>query len=111
MARLYGRAGRLTAQNGCFWPGQTHKPTKDLYAERLVAEGTMTQAEIDATDAKILADFELAFENAPNFQGPASCPIVPHRAPWVMLHRSHHRSPSCSIALHGSLSIGFYGRS
>ena len=30
MARLYGRAGRLTAQNGGFWPGQFLLPD-ELY--------------------------------------------------------------------------------
>jgi hypothetical protein len=30
MGILYGRAGRLTAQNGGFWPGQWVKPYSDM---------------------------------------------------------------------------------
>ena len=31
MGLLYGRTGRLTAENGGFWPGQVHIPSTNTY--------------------------------------------------------------------------------
>lgn len=51
------------------------KPVLELYKEQLLAEGTITQAEVDAIEAKIMKSFESSYK--------ASKSYVPTAKEWV----------------------------
>jgi 2-oxoglutarate dehydrogenase E1 component len=52
-----------------------HATTRQLYAQRLVAEGTMTEPEIAAMASDFVADLESQFNAAPNYR--------PNKADWL----------------------------
>ena len=62
-----------------------HKLPANIYAERLVAEGTMTAEEVDAEFAQFRAMFEQAYESAKTFK--------PNKANWLEGHWSGFEKP------------------
>ena len=45
-----------------------HKTSSEIYAGKLVAEGVVTEAEVEAMKAGIINKFEDAFSNSANYQ-------------------------------------------
>ena len=45
-----------------------HRPTVDIYREKLITEQSVDAAKLDEIDSSILDEFEAAFVNAPNHQ-------------------------------------------
>ena len=58
MALLYGRAGRLTAKNGCFRPGQMQKELEESQGQLIEAKaaGRDLEAQLEAGIARMAAD-------------------------------------------------------
>ena len=62
-----------------------HKLPADIYAERLIAEGTVTQADVDAQFKQFRAMFDQAYESAKTFK--------PNKANWLEGHWSGFDKP------------------
>ena len=78
MALLYGRAGRLTAENGGFWPGQIQDRLEAMTLEIMHASPSALQLTAAGVD-----ELRRELRGAPTRRARSHCRFLPPRIRFI----------------------------